>query len=87
MPIVSVRDFEQLVNEFDYVKPQIDRLVLPVGHSVIVLASMSTSSQKTSMRKSRTCTFLHLPVLCAELTVFTISSLKWFDSSSPMVTL
>ena len=48
-----------------------DRLVLPVCHGVIVLVSISTSCQKTSMRKSRTCTFLHLPVLGAELTVLT----------------
>ena len=48
-----------------------DRLVLPVGHGVIVLVSMSTSSRKTSMRKSRTCTFLHFPVLGPELTVLT----------------
>ena len=45
-----------------------DCLVLPVGHGVIVLVSMSTSSQRTSMRKSRTCTFLHFPILGAELT-------------------
>ena len=38
---------------------------------MIVLASMFTSGQKTSMRKSRTCTFLHFPVLGAELTVLT----------------
>ena len=38
---------------------------------MIVLVSMSTSCQKTSMRKSRTCTFLHFPVLGAELTVLT----------------
>ena len=37
---------------------------------MIVLVSMSTSFQKTSMRKSRTCTF-HFPVLVAELTVLT----------------
>ena len=44
-----------------------DRLVLPVGHGVIVLGfSMSTSSQRTSMRKSRTCTFLHFRVLGAD---------------------
>ena len=48
-----------------------DRLVLPVCHGVIVLVSMSTSSQRTSMRKSRTCTFLHFPVPSAELTVLT----------------
>ena len=48
-----------------------DRLVLPVCHGVIVPVSMSTSSKKTSMRKSRTYTFLHFPVLGAELTVLT----------------
>ena len=48
-----------------------DRLVLPIGPGVIVLVSMSTSSQRTSMRKSRSCTFLHFPVLGAELSVLT----------------
>ena len=57
--------------EVDCVQASEDRLVLPFGHSVIVLASMSTSGQKTSMRTSWTCTFLHLPALCAERTVFT----------------
>ena len=38
---------------------------------MIVLASTFTSSLKTSMRKSRSCTFLHFPVLGAELTVLT----------------
>ena len=71
MPIFSVRDFEQLVNEIDYVKPQKTVSSSPIGHGVIVLVSMSTSSQRTSMRKSQTCTFFHFPILGAELMVLT----------------
>ena len=51
--------------------------LLPVGHGVIVLVSMSTSSRKTSMRKSQTCTFLHFPVV-RNSPSSPISSLLWF---------
>ena len=63
---VSVRGLEHFDNEFDLagLKSFEGRLRQASEDRLFLLVSMSTSSQKTSMRKSRTCTFLHFPVYC-----------------------